>query len=106
MSERRKNHPNRSTWPDEPVPTPDEIRAVRERAELTQEAAAKLVGMRSQTRWSEYETGTRRPAWTTWQLFLLRVDQHPEYRLARRRAPAEADLTNTARPRVRPGSAG
>ena len=106
MSERRKNHPNRSTWPDEPVPTPDEIRAVRERAELTQEAAAKLVGMRSQTRWSEYETGTRRPAWTTWQLFLLRVDQHPEYRLARRRAPAEADLTNTARPAARPARAG
>lgn len=91
MTRKSNNHPNRSTWPvDEPVPDPAVIRAARERAELTQAQAAALVGMRAPTRWTEYESGVRRPAWTTWQLFLLRVDQHPEYRLARRRAPAEA----------------
>ena len=75
-------HPNRSTWRSEiPPPTPDEIRATREAAGLSQQAAAKLAGLSSQSRWAEYEAGVRRPAAQAWELWLLRVDKHPTLKL-------------------------
>ena len=78
-------HPNRSTWRSElPAPTPDEIRAAREAAGLTQPAAAKLAGLAGWRQWSAWESGERRPAAQAWELWLLRVDKHPAYRLTRR----------------------
>ena len=80
-------HPNRSTWRSElPAPTPSEIRAAREAAGLTQPAAAKLAGLAGWRQWSAWESGERRPAAQAWELWLLRVDRHPVYRLERRSA--------------------
>lgn len=54
-------------------PAPETIRRVRERAGLTQSQAAALVGVRAQTRWSEYESGTRKMQPYRWELFLLKL---------------------------------
>jgi predicted transcriptional regulator len=79
------SHPNRSTWRrGNRPPTPEEIRASREAAGLTQEAAASLAGLSCQPRWAEYEAGRKRPSSTLWELWLLRVDQHPTHRMTPR----------------------
>ena len=66
-------------------PTPDEIRAIRVAAGLTQEQAAESVGLGKggNVRWAEYENGTRTPDVARWTLFLLIVRAHPEWRLKR-----------------------
>lgn len=76
-------------------PTPAEIRAARDAAGHTQAQAATLVGLSGGIRWAEYErdqtTATSRridPA--RWQLYLLMTDQHPEWRLSRRRPARRA----------------
>ncbi len=72
-------------------PTPEQILAARQAAGHTQAQAAELVGLSGGIRWSEYErhgpTGRRIDA-ARWQLYLLMTDQHPEWRLARRRKAA------------------
>lgn len=84
------NHPHRSTWRRGiKPPSPDEIRASRDAAGLTQEAAARLIGLSSTARWGEYEIGMRMPTSQLWELWLLLVDQHPALRLARRRGAGE-----------------
>jgi len=81
------NHPNRSTWRGSMrPPSPDQIRASREAAGLTQEAASRLAGLSCQPRWAEYEAGRKVPSAALWELWLLRVDQHPTHRISRRRA--------------------
>lgn len=68
------------------TPTPDEIRAARVAAGLTQQQAAEAVGLTpagGNIRWSEYENGTRTPDVARWTLFLLIVRMHPEWRLKR-----------------------
>lgn len=69
------------------APTPEAIRAAREQSGLNQESAAALVGLGSKKRWSEFETGAAPIDPVRWEFFLLRTDQHPTLRLARRRAP-------------------
>ena len=71
-------------------PTPEEVRAARESAGHTQVQAAAMVGLSGGIRWSEYErtssgTSSRRIDPARWQLYLLLTDQHPDWRLARRR---------------------
>lgn len=39
------------------TPTPEQIRAAREQAGLTQAQAAALAGLGAQSRWAEYESG-------------------------------------------------
>ena len=68
------------------IPTPDEIRAARAASGLSGEAAARLVGLGSRKRWSEFETGDKPMDPIRWQYFLLHTDQHPDFRLARRLA--------------------
>lgn len=41
-------------------PTPEQVRAARKAAGLTQEAAADLARLGSRTRWAEYESGKRK----------------------------------------------
>jgi transcriptional regulator with XRE-family HTH domain len=41
------------------TPTPEQVRAARKAAGLTQEQAAERAGLGSRTRWAEYEAGTR-----------------------------------------------
>lgn len=66
------NHPNRSKKSPARNPTPDEIRAARERAGLTQTEAARLIhcGLRS---WQQWELGERRMHPAMWELFKLKM---------------------------------
>lgn len=78
-------HPNRSTWRSAlPVPSPDEIRAAREAAGMTQAEAAALAGLSGWRQWSAWESGERRPAAQAWELWLLRVKRHPTHELRQR----------------------
>lgn len=43
------------------IPTPDEIKAIRERLKLTQTEAAEIVGV-GQGVWSSWESGERTPS--------------------------------------------
>jgi transcriptional regulator with XRE-family HTH domain len=65
--------------------TPARVIAVRERAKLTQAEAANVARLGATARWGEYEIGTRSPDPARFELFLLFTDQHPIYRLAKRR---------------------
>jgi len=56
-------------------PTPDQVRAARTAAGLTQAAAAALVHLSGQVRWAEYENGTRNIDLARWELFLLKTGQ-------------------------------
>ena len=69
------NHPNRSkaNLPAYKSPKPAEILAAREAAGLTQEQAAELAMLGAQSRWAEYENGTRRIDPARWALFLHRA---------------------------------
>lgn len=73
------------------TPTPAEIAAARAAAGHTQEQAARLVGLSRRDRWSELETGKRPMDPARWELYLLLTDQHPTYRLTKRRARRPAD---------------
>lgn len=68
------NHPNRSKRRDAPgsTPKPDQIRAAREAAGLTQTEAAKLIycGLRA---WQEWEHANREMHPAFWELFKLKV---------------------------------
>lgn len=67
------------------VPGPQEIRQLRANAGLTQLEAAKLCNLGAQSRWAEYENGTRKPSWATWQMFMLLTNQHPSLQVTWRR---------------------
>lgn len=77
------------------VPSPNEVRRARTRAGLNQTEAAEMVSAADKAAyktWSGYEqpVGTRNHRGmplATWELFLLLTDQHPTYRLSRRKAP-------------------
>jgi hypothetical protein len=70
------------------APTPTQVRMARERAGLTQTEAALLVpsggasGAKAHRTWQNYEAplespSHRRIGLATWELFLLRTNQHP-----------------------------
>ena len=65
--------------------TPAMVVAARERAKMTQAQAAAAVHLGAVSRWGEYEAGMRTPDPARFELFLLVTDQHPVYRLAKRR---------------------
>jgi putative transcriptional regulator len=69
------NHPNRGRKPAVgATPSPEEIRAAREAAGLTQTQAAELIHgtMRG---WQEYEAGNRRMHPGLWELFNLKAGE-------------------------------
>jgi len=66
------NHPNRNKN-KQPAPTAAEVLAAREAAGLTQEQASELAMLGAQTRWAEYENGTRKIEPSRWALFLHRA---------------------------------
>jgi DNA-binding transcriptional regulator YiaG len=68
------NHPNRSKGPKGPAanPTPEEIKAAREAAGLSQSAAGALV-YRSLRNWQQWEGGERRMDPALWELFRLKA---------------------------------
>jgi DNA-binding XRE family transcriptional regulator len=55
------------------IPTPDEIKAAREEAGLTQEKAGELVYMNHRKRWNELERGVTRMHPAQWELFCIKV---------------------------------
>lgn len=61
------------------TPTPEDIRAHREQAGLSQAAAARLALLGDKARWSEYERGIGRIDAARWELFLLLTGQHPRW---------------------------
>lgn len=64
-------------------PTPAQIRAARESADLTQQQAGELVHTDGRT-WRRWEAGDRGISLPVWELFLLRIGQHPTHALKRR----------------------
>lgn len=58
-------------------PSPDEVKAARQRAGLTQAAAAALIycGWRA---WQEWEAGNRRMHPAYWELWALKVNSTAE----------------------------
>lgn len=69
-------------------PTPQQVLAARQAAGHTQAQAAATVGLSGGIRWAEYERGGqtgRNIDSARWALYLLLTDQHPTWRLARRR---------------------
>lgn len=59
--------------------SPEAVRAHRQRAGLSQAAAAKLVFLGDKARWSEYERGVGAIDAARWELFLLLTGQHAHY---------------------------
>jgi len=70
------NHPNRSRWTKTLArsPTPEEIRQLRENANLTQDEAAKLVHSTWKS-WQKWEYGERPMHPTFWELFCRKVTE-------------------------------
>lgn len=84
------NHPNRSAVAqDADRPTPDQVRAARKAAGLTQTEAGALCH-RSLRAWMQAEAGERNLDPAAWELFLLRTGQHPtDALIAKRRAACQ-----------------
>lgn len=69
------NHPNRSKSRNVAGnPTPAQIIAAREKAELTQTAAAEVI-RGSLRAWQDYEGGQRRMHPGLWELFRIKTGQ-------------------------------
>lgn len=69
------NHPNRSRGGSPSRnPHPDEIRAAREAAQLSQTAAAALVHTTCRT-WQQWEAGDRRMHPGFWELFRIKTSR-------------------------------
>ncbi len=66
------NHPNRNKH-RQPGPSAAEVRAARDKLELTQEQCAELAGYGAQQRWDEIEAGTRTMDPWRWKYFLHRA---------------------------------
>ena len=57
------------------TPTPSQVLAARVKAGLSQSQAAKLVGLSSRNRFSEYENGRVQMSGPVWELFLIKTGQ-------------------------------
>jgi DNA-binding transcriptional regulator YiaG len=68
------NHPNRTKGRKGPAtnPSPEDIRAAREAAELSQTAAAALIHSTMRT-WQDWEAGKARMHPGLWELFRLKT---------------------------------
>lgn len=62
-------------------PTPEEIRAIRTDAGLSQAECSRIIGTKERYRWSEYERGLHTIDLNRWAVFLLSSDKHPIYSL-------------------------
>lgn len=66
--------------------TPDQIRAARKAAGLTQEQAGALVGAPSRRTWQNWETGRRNMPWAKLELFTLKTKHMIESEERKRRS--------------------
>lgn len=67
-------HPNRGPKGPSSNPTPEQVRAAREAAGLTQSQAATLIHSTMRA-WQEWEVGNRRMHPGLWELFRAKVNQ-------------------------------
>ena len=58
-------------------PTPEQIRAARQSANLTQTQAAELI-YKQRLAWARYESGDREMDPALWELFQIKTKQSPE----------------------------
>ena len=56
-------------------PTPEQIKATRKSAMLTQTRAAKLIYKKLRT-WQDWEAGNRKMDSAFWELFLLKIKKY------------------------------
>lgn len=68
------NHPNRGPKGPSANPSPEEVRAAREAAGLTQTEAAALIHCTLRG-WQEWEAGNRRMHPGLWELFRIKSAQ-------------------------------
>lgn len=62
-------------------PTAEEVKALREKAGLSQTAFAELIGLSNRQLISDYENDRKTPNAQTWTLMLLATNQHPSFEL-------------------------
>lgn len=67
-------HPNRGPKGPSANPAPEEVRAAREAAGLTQTAAADMIHGTLRA-WQEWEAGNRRMHPGLWELFRLKIQR-------------------------------
>lgn len=77
-------------------PTPEQVRAAREAAGLTQEQAGAITH-NARRAWQDWEAGNRRMPHSAWTLYLLMTNQHPNYQLT----PKSASSNRQPAPDVR-----
>ncbi len=65
-------------------PQPEKIKEARANAKLTQTQAAGLVLAKSYRTWQGWESGSRAMPACAWELFLLKIDKHPDFILEKR----------------------
>lgn len=68
------NHPNRGPKGPSSNPSPEQIRAAREAAGLSQAAAGALLHSTCRV-WQQWEYGARRMHPAFWELFQLKVER-------------------------------
>ena len=59
-------------------PSPEEIRAARQSAHLTQTQAAELI-YKQRLAWARYESGDREMDPALWELFQIKTKQNPDH---------------------------
>ena len=62
-------------------PTAEEVKALREKAGLSQGALAELIGLSNRQLISDYENDKKTPSAQTWTLMLLATNQHQSFEL-------------------------
>ena len=65
----------------QPKPTPEQVKALREKAGLSQGALAELIGLSNRQLIGDYENGKKLPNAQTWTLMLLATSQHQKFKL-------------------------
>lgn len=65
----------------QPKPTPEQVKALREKVGLSQTAFAELICLSNRQLIGDYETGKKTPSAQTWTLMLLATNQHPSFEL-------------------------
>jgi transcriptional regulator with XRE-family HTH domain len=66
-------------------PTKEQVKEARLKAGLTQKQAAEVLKIQNDSHWRRWELGGSNMSENDYELFLLLTDQHPVYRLAKRR---------------------
>ncbi len=60
------------------IPTPEEIQIIRIKANIDKETAADLCGVTLRA-WQFWESGKRKMPSATWELLLIKTNNHPIY---------------------------